>query len=158
MPQFDKEASYQTALGQLEALLEGETDTIAIMASISCILKAHLPTYYWSGFYIHKNGALIVGPYQGTVGCLHIAMWRGVCGTAAAERRTQVVEDVHAFPDHIACDAATKSEIVVPIFNSWNQLIGVFDVDSTFPGAFDAIDQTYLERMAEQFFKVRALT
>lgn len=157
-PAFDKKACYEKAMIDLEALLEGETDTIALMASISCVLKSHLPTYYWAGFYIHKNDALIVGPYQGTVGCLHIAMGRGVCGTAAASLQTVIVENVHDFPGHIACDAATNSEIVVPIRNAENRLIAVFDVDSTFPAAFDTLDQTHLERMAEVFFRSRALT
>lgn len=155
---FDKDAAYQQAMQALEALLEGETDTIAIMASIACVLKEHLPTYFWSGFYIHKGDALIVGPYQGTVGCLHIAMGKGVCGTAAQKGETLIVEDVHQFEGHIACDARSKSEIVVPIFNQNRDLIAVFDVDSTEYGSFDTTDQTYLEQMAQVFFQNRVLS
>jgi len=155
---FDKHAAYEQSFSELDALLEGESDAIAMMASMACVLKLNLPTYFWAGFYIYKNGALIVGPYQGTVGCLHIAMGRGVCGTAAQSGETQVVKDVHQFPGHIACDARSQSEMVVPVFDKNNRLIAVFDVDSSELASFDEVDQMHLEKMIHHFFKARELT
>ena len=149
---FDKQSAYADVHREIGAVLEGENDTIAIMATISCLLSQKFPYYYWTGFYMVKNDALLVGPYQGTLGCLHIPFGKGVCGTAAQERRTIVVEDVHAFPGHIACDAASQSEIVVPVFNSDKQLLAVLDVDSDQPGSFDEVDKVELEKLvAEQF-------
>ena len=147
-----KEDAYRQSLLELESVLEGIDDRIAIMATMSCILKTNLPYYFWSGFYIAKNGHLIVGPYQGTLGCLYIDFGRGVCGTAAAERRTLVVDDVHAFPGHIACDARSRSEIVVPVFDCDRELIAVFDVDSTETGSFDQTDRRHLEAIMARFF------
>lgn len=149
---MNKVETYEFAFEQLVAVLEDVTDRIAIMATINCILKSHFPHYYWVGFYIVKNDALIVGPYQGTLGCLHIEFGRGVCGTAAATRETQVVEDVHAFAGHIACDAASASEIVVPVLDGQNNLLAVFDVDSTEKGSFDQVDRQHLERIMTRFF------
>lgn len=158
MNDVEKKAIYEQSLVDLDALLEGETDTIAIMASMTCVLKMAFPTYFWAGFYIVKNGALIVGPYQGTVGCLHIPFGKGVCGAAAAQRKTLVVEDVHQFPGHIACDARSNSEIVVPIVNNTDELIAVFDVDSTEKSSFNGVDQHYLELMADRYFRSRQLS
>jgi L-methionine (R)-S-oxide reductase len=145
----EKDARYRLLREQIEATLEGETDLLAAMTSVVCILHNGLPHYFWTGFY-RRVGAdrLLVGPYQGTLGCLHIAFSRGVCGTAAARGETLVVDDVHAFPGHIACDAASASEIVVPVRDAAGQVIAVLDVDSTLPAAFDDVDRRHLEAIA----------
>ncbi len=152
----DKRAAYEQALQGIYANLEGETDPVLKMATINCLLKTHLPYYYWVGFYL-KSGErrLSVGPYQGTLGCLHIDYSRGVCGKAAREERTQIVKDTHALAhgsEHIACDPNSRSEIVVPVFNPQRELIAVFDVDSTVEGSFDEIDQYYLKQLLEKVF------
>jgi L-methionine (R)-S-oxide reductase len=137
--------------GQIAALLEGLDDEIAAMATISCVVHngfGHL----WSGFYRVVGPMLLrVGPYQGTLGCLEIAFGKGVCGTAAAERRTVVVEDVEKFPGHIACDSRSRSEIVVPVLDRSGRLIAVFDVDSEALGTFDDEDARALERILGWF-------
>lgn len=137
---------------QLEALLEGlEDDPVAAMATVSCVVH-HAFGHLWTGFYrVVSPGLLRVGPYQGTLGCLEIRFGRGVCGTAAAERRTVIVPDVHAFPGHIACDGRSRSEIVVPVFGRDSELIAVFDVDSEQPGAFDEEDARAMERIVACF-------
>ena len=136
---------------QLAALLDGMDDEIAAMATVSCVVHngfGHL----WSGFYRVVGPMLLrVGPYQGTLGCLEIAFGKGVCGTAAAERRTVVVEDVEKFPGHIACDSRSRSEIVVPVFDRNQRLIAVFDVDSELVGTFDDEDARALERILGWF-------
>lgn len=145
-----KKAAYEEALLDINANLEGESQMIMKMVTINCLLKTHLPYYYWAGFYIVHQGKLIVGPYQGTLGCLHIDFSKGVCGKAATERATQIVGDVHALTQgvgHIACDPNSQSEIVVPVLNNEQQLIAVFDVDSTIKQSFDEIDQHYLEKI-----------
>jgi GAF domain-containing protein len=152
----DKKAAYEQALQGIYANLEGETDPILKMATINCLLKTYLPYYYWVGFYL-KSGKqrLSVGPYQGTLGCLHIDYSKGVCGKAAREEKTQVVQDTHALAqgsEHIACDPNSRSEIVLPVFNAERELIAVFDVDSTLEGSFDEVDQQYLEQMLEKVF------
>lgn len=153
MSGFDKDAAYEQAFTDLKALLEGENDQIALMASISSVLKGAFPSYYWVGFYIYKNGKLKVGPYQGTPGCLDIELGRGVCGVAAQTRETQVVADVHApGVNHIACDPNSKSEIVVPVIGPDDELIAVLDVDSDRLDAFDEVDQRRLEEMMRCFF------
>src|SRR4051812_12059404 len=140
---------------QLGALLDGMDDEIAAMATISCVVHngfGHL----WSGFYRVVGPMLLrVGPYQGTLGCLEIAFGRGVCGTAAAERRTMVVPDVGRFPGHIVCDARAKSEIVVPVFNAADELIAVLDVDSDRRSAFDRDDAEGLENVLRWFARPR---
>lgn len=146
-----KHELYQQALTELKSLLENEEDTILKMATINCVLKTHLPYYFWVGFYLVKGNELLVGPYQGTLGCLHIPFGKGVCGTAAVEKTTQIVPDVHAHKNHIACDSQSNSEIVVPVFDKEKKLIAVFDVDSTEKGAFDEIDQEYLENLLQTF-------
>ncbi|MEX0299086.1 MAG: GAF domain-containing protein [Kordiimonas sp.] len=147
---------YQTTQAQVLAVLEGENDTIAKMATVSCLLRDAFPDrFFWTGFYIvddEKKNELIVGPYQGTLGCLRIAFGRGVCGVAAAERETQVVEDVHAVKNHIACDSRSNSEIVVPVVNKDDDLIAVLDIDSTEFGAFDSIDKECLEELMNKVF------
>ncbi len=152
MTSAQKHENYQAATLEINAILENETNVILKMATINCILKTHLPYYFWVGFYCVNNGELIIGPYQGTLGCLHIAYDRGVCGRAAREKMTQIVEDVHADVQHIACDSNSNSEIVVPVFNSTGDLIAVFDVDSTDLNAFDTIDQEYLESIMTKHF------
>ncbi|HUP49169.1 MAG TPA: GAF domain-containing protein [Thermoanaerobaculia bacterium] len=130
----------------------GETlDAIALMATINSILANGFDHYFWTGFYRLVDGRLIVGPYIGTVGCLQIEVGRGVCGTAAAERRTLIVPDVSRFPDHIACDPSSKSEIVVPVFGPGGELIAVLDVDSDRLDAFDEEDREGLEKIVELF-------
>jgi L-methionine (R)-S-oxide reductase len=137
---------------QLAALLDGcGDDDIAAMATVSCVVQQGFG-HLWSGFYRVVGPSLLrVGPYQGTLGCLEIAFGRGVCGTAAAERRTLVVDDVEKFPGHIACDSRSRSEIVVPVLGRDGALIGVFDVDSERPGTFDDEDARALERILGWF-------
>ena len=151
----DKAARYAEVEGEILAVLEGEPNRIARMATVASMLADAFDSYFWTGFYVvdaDKADELVVGPYQGTLGCLRIAFGRGVCGAAAAERRTQVVEDVHAFPGHIACDSRSSSEIVVPVLDASGGLIAVFDVDSTEPAAFDAVDAEALERLLARTF------
>ncbi len=151
----DKEAAYQEAIRAIRVNLEGETDPILKMATINCLLKTFLPYYYWVGFYCVNGNRLTVGPYQGTLGCLHIEFGKGVCGRAAATERTIIETDVHALEgaDHIACDPNSRSEIVVPVFDDFGTLIAVFDVDSTEVGSFDTTDQQFLEALMEMVFR-----
>lgn len=155
-----KKAAYDQAVVAIDANLEGETDRILKMATINSVLKTYLPYYYWAGFYVVKNGRLSVGPYQGTLGCLHIEFGRGVCGKAAREQKTQLVGDVHELAqgsEHIACDPNSASEIVVPVFDNEGELIAVYDVDSTQINSFDTLDQFYLEKIMERHFRLEAL-
>ena len=141
-----KAERYRTVTEQIQATLEGERDLLAGMVSIVCLLHNAFPYYFWTGFYRRvAERMLLVGPYQGTMGCLWIPFERGVCGAAAREAKTVVVEDVNAFPGHIACDSASASEIVVPVFDADDRLIAVLDVDSTLPAAFDEVDREHLE-------------
>lgn len=157
-----KPAAYAELLPHVDLVLEGIDDPIAAMATMSCLLH-HAFGHLWTGFYRVVDRAdggrlLRVGPYQGTLGCLEIAFGRGVCGTAAAERRTVVVADVHAFPGHITCDGRSRSEIVVPVLDASGALLAVLDVDSDRPGAFDEVDREALERMMAWFARVPAST
>lgn len=137
-------------------LLEGSTDVIAAMATTSALVH-HAFRHLWTGFYrVVAPGLLRVGPYQGSLGCLDIAFGRGVCGTAAAEQRTIVVEDVHAFPGHITCDPRSRSEIVVPVQDAAGALIAVFDIDSAVPSAFGEADRQGLETMMVWFSRFTA--
>ena len=151
----DKRARYAEIAKEIAATIEGETNLIARMATISNLLHHGFDHYFWTGYYVvdpHKENELVVGPYQGTLGCLRIAFGKGVCGTAAARRETVIVDDVHEFPGHIACDSRSESEIVVPVFDRAGRLIAVFDVDSDQKDQFDEIDRAGLERiMAEAF-------
>jgi GAF domain-containing protein len=146
----DKARAYEHLAQELGALLSGERDTIANAANTAALIFAALPQVNWAGFYFLKDGELVVGPFQGQPACVRIALGRGVCGTAAAERRTLIVPDVHEFPGHIACDAASRSEIVVPLL-SGDILLGVLDLDSPQQGRFDATDAAGLERLAALF-------
>jgi GAF domain-containing protein len=133
-------------------VLAGIDDEIAVMATMSALIH-HGFGHLWTGFYrvLEPGRRLVVGPYQGTLGCLEITFGSGVCGTAAAERRTIVVPDVTRFPGHIVCDARARSEIVVPVFARGGTVSAVLDIDSERPGAFDADDQRGLEQLVERF-------
>ncbi len=133
---------------QLEAVLHGERDWVANLAQTSALLMQAMPDLNWAGFYLLKDGQLVLGPFQGKVACVRIALGKGVCGTAAASRATVVVPDVHAFPGHIACDSASNSEIVVPLL-AGDRLLGVLDLDSPKFNRFDAEDARGLERVVE---------
>lgn len=151
----DKAARYAEVEAEILAVLDGEPNLTARMATVASMLADAFGHFFWTGFYVvapDRADELVVGPYQGTLGCLRIAFGRGVCGTAAATRRTQIVEDVHAFPGHIACDSRSASEIVVPVLDSEGRLIAVFDADATEPAAFDAGDQVALERLMAKVF------
>ncbi len=151
----DKAARYAELEDEILAVLDGEPNVTARMATVASMLADAFEAFFWTGFYVvdpTKGDELVVGPYQGTLGCLRIAFGRGVCGAAAAERRTQIVEDVHAFPGHIACDSRSASEIVVPVFDASGALIAVFDVDATEKAAFDAEDAVALERLMARVF------
>ena len=151
----EKAQRYAAVAEEIAAVLDGEPNQVARMATVAGMLAASFEHYFWTGFYVvdpDKPRELVVGPYQGSLGCLRIAFGRGVCGAAAASGRTQVVEDVNAFPDHIACDSRSQSEIVVPVFGKDGRLIGVFDVDSDRPAAFDALDAEWLERILAATF------
>jgi L-methionine (R)-S-oxide reductase len=140
--------TYERVVQEIEAILEGETDLLAAMATVVCLLHHAFDTYFWTGFYRRVGPErLLIGPYQGTLGCLEITFDRGVCGACARSGQTVVVPDVHQFPGHIACDAASKSEIVVPVFDRARRLIAVFDVDSDQYDAFDEVDRRYLEQI-----------
>ncbi len=142
-----REESYATALSQLKALIDGEPDRIANLANASALLAQCLPDTNWSGFYLYDGKELVLGPFQGLPACIRIPIGKGVCGTAAQTRETQLVEDVHAFPGHIACDASTNSEIVVPLVKG-GELIGVLDIDSPEHARFDETDREFLEEFS----------
>ena len=146
----DKDADYAALASELEALLAGESDLIANAANATSLIYGALPDVNWCGVYFFKEGELVVGPFQGKPACVRIPLGKGVCGTAAALRTTQVVPDVHAFPGHIACDAASRSEIVIPLVKHGN-LLGVLDLDSPRLARFDEADRRGLERLAEVF-------
>ena len=138
-----KTETYIQTAKEIAAVLDGETNNVARMATVSCLLSEAFDSYFWTGFYVVDPAIteeLVVGPYQGTLGCLRIPFSRGVCGAAAKTGAVQIVEDVHAFPGHIACDARSRSEIVVPVYAPDGSLFAVFDVDSTEVGSFDAED------------------
>ncbi|MDP1632733.1 MAG: GAF domain-containing protein [Caulobacter sp.] len=151
----DREARYAELATEIAAVLEGEPNLVARMATVASMLAASFDHFFWTGFYVvdpARPGELVVGPYQGTLGCLRIAFGRGVCGAAAATGETQLVADVHAFPGHIACDGRSRSEVVVPVFDPAGDLIAVLDVDSDRPAAFDAVDALWLARITGDIF------
>ena len=141
----NKEEQYRHLLPQIKALVEGESDFIANMANMCAGLKEQFG-WLWVGFYLVKGNELVLGPFQGPVACTRIQKGKGVCGTAWAEKRTIIVEDVELFPGHIACSILSKSEIVVPLFGQ-DDIVGVLDVDSVSLQSFDETDQQYLEEM-----------
>lgn len=142
-----KEDKYESLLPQLKGLLQGETDMIANMANISAALKMTFE-FFWVGFYLVKGNELVLGPFQGTIACTRIKYGKGVCGTAWKGKQTVIVPDVNAFPGHIACDAASQSEIVVPLFKG-EEVVAVLDVDSEHLNHFDETDARYLEQIVK---------
>ena len=151
----EKADRYATIAEEIASVLDGEPNLTARMATVASMLAASFESFFWTGFYVvdpEKERELVVGPYQGTLGCLRIAFGRGVCGAAAATGQTQIVPDVHAFPGHIACDSQSASEIVVPVFDNSGRLIAVFDVDATTPAAFDEVDAEWLEAILKATF------
>lgn len=147
----DKEEKYKQFLLDWELLIEGETDEIAVLANTCAALREAFG-FFWIGFYLVRDGQLVLGPFQGDVACYRIRKGRGVCGTAWAEEKTQVVPDVEQFPGHIACSSLSKSEIVVPIL-AQGQAIGVLDIDSDQLATFDETDRIYLEQMVDVLVK-----
>lgn len=142
-----KAETYQSLLPQIQALVEGETDTIAMMANLAAALHQTF-CFWWTGFYRVIGNELVLGPFQGPVACMHIPFGRGVCGTAWQRQETMIVPNVHQFAGHIACSSESKSEIVVPVFCD-GQVIAVLDIDSAEYNTFDAIDKEYLEQMVK---------
>lgn len=152
LPVGDKPRAYAELEASLRALLDGETDFVACAANTAALLYWSLPQLNWAGFYLvePRSGDLVLGPFQGKPACVRIATGKGVCGTAAARRETVVVQDVHAFPGHIACDSASNSEVVVPIVDG-DRLLGVLDLDSPVHGRFDEADARGLEALVRVF-------
>ena len=150
-----KSDQYAQLLQQARALMHGETDRIANAANLSALVYHALPALNWVGFYFFDGRELVVGPFQGKPACVRIALGRGVCGTAAVTRATQRVPDVEAFPGHIPCDSASRSELVVPLFRG-DELVGVFDLDSPALDRFDNDDQRGLESLAAAFLETLA--
>lgn len=144
---------YSLLSAQLQALLSGERDFIANAAQFSAFLYSQVDDLNWAGFYLNRNEELVLGPFQGQVACVRIPFGKGVCGAAAASRQTQRVEDVHAFPGHIACDSASNSELVIPLVKE-GRLIGVLDLDSPKLARFSEADQVGLERLAAIFLEL----
>ena len=142
---------YRQLLSQLDGLLQGQRNLITNAANTASLIFHTLPELNWAGFYFLEGDELLLGPFQGKPACTRIPVGKGVCGTAAKELKTLVVEDVHQFPGHIPCDEASNSEIVVPLLNQQGRLIGVLDLDSPLRGRFDADDQAGLERLVEVF-------
>jgi L-methionine (R)-S-oxide reductase len=144
------DAAYTELARDLRALLMGERDLVANAANTAALIWDALPDLNWSGFYLYKSGELVLGPFQGKPACVRIAIGKGVCGTAAQRRETVLVEDVHAFPGHIACDSASNSEIVIPLLRG-AELLGVLDLDSPKLARFKEVDARGLERLARIF-------
>jgi GAF domain-containing protein len=151
----DKAGRYAALAVEIEAVIAGEDNRIARMATVAAMLAQAFEGFIWTGFYLVDPGRpdeLVVGPYQGRLGCLRIAIGKGVCGTAAARGETVVVPDVEAFPGHIVCDSRSRSEIVTPVFGPDRTLIGVLDIDSAERGAFDMVDAAALEGVLQRAF------
>ena len=145
---MNKEENYKLLFKQVKALIAGETDEVAIMANV-CAAIHEAMGFFWTGFYIVKGEELVLGPFQGPVACMHIAYGRGVCGTAWQRAESVVVPDVEQFPGHIACSSLSRSEIVVPVFDTEGKVKGVLDIDSKELGTFDATDQQWLEKIVK---------
>ena len=139
-----KEEKYRLLTAQVKSLIEGETDSVSVMANVSAAVHEAMG-FFWTGFYIVHGDELHLGPFQGSVACMHIPFGRGVCGTAWKEAKTIVVPDVEEFPGHIACSSLSRSEIVVPVFNTKNEVVAVLDIDSCDLHTFDEVDQHWLE-------------
>ncbi|MGK9166524.1 GAF domain-containing protein [Inquilinus limosus] len=155
-PSLPKPALYRELLDQAKGLFAGETDAIANAANLSALIFHGLPDLNWAGFYLMRGGELVLGPFQGKPACIRIPLGRGVCGTAAERRQPVLVPDVHAFPGHIACDAASRSELVVPLLRD-GTVLGVLDLDSPLPGRFDAEDQAGIEALAALWVTASAI-
>ena len=152
LPEADRVARLREALPQIEAVVKGETDAVALQATLACLLWETLPQTNWCGFYRRVGDRMLaVGPYQGSLGCLRIPFERGVCGACARTGRTQLVPDVHAFPGHIACDEATRSELVIPVM-SGERLVAVLDLDCPHPDGFSATEAQILEALLARCF------
>lgn len=146
---MDKQSRYQELLSQIEVFANADDNPISVLSNCAAVMKVVFPKeYFWVGFYIVDDDELILGPFQGTPACTRIKFGRGVCGTAWKEGRSLVVEDVDAFPGHIACSSLSKSEIVVPLFSD-GIVVGEIDIDSTELATFDNVDREYLEKAAE---------
>ena len=143
-----KQEQYELLIPQIAGLIEGETDEVSVQANISAILKENLEYFFWIGFYEVRDNELRLGPFQGRVACYRIPYGKGVCGTAWEEGKTIIVPDVEAFPGHIACSSLSRSEIVVPVFDTMGKCRCVIDVDSVELGSFDDTDKKYLEQIA----------
>jgi len=143
---------YQLVTNQLSSLLEGESNVIANLSNTSALLHQFLTEINWVGFYLLESEELVLGPFQGLPACVRIPIGRGVCGTAAQQRKTIRVDDVHLFPGHIACDAASQSEMVIPLIKN-DKLIGVLDIDSPIKNRFNELDQEYLEQFVQTLVK-----
>lgn len=141
------QTDYELLIARLAALTQDERDLIANLANASALLTESLADLNWAGFYLRRGEELVLGPFQGKPACIRIPLGRGVCGTAAALDETELVPDVHAFPGHIACDSASRSELVIPLHRE-GQVVGVLDLDSPLPGRFTRADQAGLERFA----------
>jgi len=148
----EKEENYEMLYDSMKALIEDEKDWIANLANVSALLFNHLEKVNWAGFYLMKEGELVLGPFQGKPACIRIEVGSGVCGSAVEDRKTYVVDNVHQFEGHIACDAASNSEIVVPLFYE-DQVIGVLDIDSPIKSNFDDVDKKYLEKMVNHLIE-----
>jgi GAF domain-containing protein len=144
----EKEEKYRLLTEQLRALLDGETDQVAMMANVAAAIQAEMG-FFWTGFYRVVGNELVLGPFQGPVACMHISFGRGVCGTAWQQRQTIVVPDVEQFPGHIACSSLSRSEIVVPLFGADGEIVAVLDIDSTELATFDQVDRLYLEAICQ---------
>lgn len=145
----EKAAKYRELAREVEAVLGEERDPLVWMATLACLIRQKFE-HFWVGFYRVSGGQLVIGPYQGTLGCLRIDFSRGVCGASARSKKTVIVPDVHRFEGHIACDSRSNSEIVVPVFDDRDRLCAVLDIDSIDFGAFDTTDQKYLERIVHR--------
>lgn len=149
----NRKEKYESVLPQITALIGGETDLIANLANTAAALK-HTFNFFWVGFYLVKNTELVLGPFQGTVACTRITKGKGVCGTAWQKKQTLIVPDVDAFPGHIACSSASRSEIVVPVFDKNENVVGVLDVDSDLLDDFDETDRIYLEKLCRMIGEI----
>lgn len=149
---MNKDEKYRLLTKQISALIEGETDSVAVMANV-CAAIHEAMGFFWTGFYRVKDGELVLGPFQGPVACMHIGFGRGVCGMAWKQRETIVVPDVEQFPGHIACSSLSRSEIVVPVFSEDGEVQAVLDIDSKELATFDDIDRQYLEEIVIQSFQ-----
>lgn len=148
-----KKEKYESLLPQIHALIEGERDLVANLSNISAALKQTF-NFFWVGFYLVKQNELVLGPFQGTIACTRIHRGKGVCGTSWENGETIIVPDVDAFPGHIACSNASRSEIVVPIYDTKNNIVGVLDVDSDVLDDFDEVDQIYLEKLCQRIGEI----